>query len=64
MLAMIDAHLARGGQLIMVGDKHQHIHGWAGALDAIDTVAENHNEYSAVFPHCWSYRLARTLPNR
>lgn len=32
MLAMVEAHVARGGRLVMVGDKFQHIYAWAGTL--------------------------------
>ena len=57
MLGIIEAHVARGGRLVMVGDKHQHIYAWAGALNAIDAIANKHPETSLTLPLCQSYRF-------
>ena len=61
MLAIIEAHVARGGRLIMVGDKHQHIYAWAGALNAIDNIASKYPESSLVLPLCQSYRFGQDI---
>ncbi len=61
MLAIIEAHVANGGRLIMVGDKHQHIYAWAGALNAIDAIAEKYTERSLILPLCQSYRFGQDI---
>lgn len=61
MLAMIDAHAAKGGRLVMVGDKYQHIYAWAGALNSIDSFASKYAESSLVLPLCQSYRFGSDI---
>ena len=61
MLAMIDAHAARGGKLVMVGDKYQHIYAWAGALNAIDSFAQKYKDDSVVLSLCQSYRFGSDI---
>jgi len=61
MLAMIDAHVARGGTLVMVGDKYQHIYAWAGALNAIDAFAQRYPDDSLILPLCQSYRFGQDI---
>ncbi len=61
MLAMIDAHVARGGTLVMVGDKYQHIYAWAGAMNAIDAFAHKYGNDSIVLPLCQSYRFGEDI---
>lgn len=61
MLAMVEAHVARGGRLVMVGDKFQHIYAWAGALNAIDSFANKYPGDSLVLPLCQSYRFGSDI---
>ncbi len=61
MLAILEAHVAEGGRLIMVGDKHQHIYAWAGAMNAIDALAGKYSDSSLVLPLCQSYRFGQDI---
>ncbi len=61
MLRIIEAHVARGGRLVMVGDKHQHIYAWAGAMNAIDALADKFPDTSLTLPLCQSYRFGARI---
>ncbi len=61
MLALLEAHVAAGGRLVMVGDTFQHIYGWAGALNAIEAIAARFPDGSAVLPLCRSYRFGEEI---
>jgi hypothetical protein len=61
MLHILEAHAARGGRLVLVGDKYQHIYGWAGAMNAIDELATKYPDESLVLPLCRSYRFGQDI---
>jgi hypothetical protein len=61
MLRIIEAHAARGGRLVLVGDKYQHIYGWAGAMNAIDELVTKYPDESHVLPLCRSYRFGQDI---
>ncbi|WP_276958840.1 UvrD-helicase domain-containing protein [Ferrimicrobium acidiphilum] len=61
MLRILEAHAGRGGRLVLVGDKYQHIYGWAGAMNAIDELATKYPDESLVLPLCRSYRFGEDI---
>jgi hypothetical protein len=55
-IALLRAHAAAGGRLVVVGDPHQSIYGWRGAVDAM-------SEFAALqpFPLTQSFRFGQAL---
>lgn len=61
MLEILKSHIAQGGELVMVGDRYQHIYEWAGAMNAITAVAEEYADRSLILPLCQSYRFGQEI---
>lgn len=54
--AIVRAHHARGGQIVLVGDSNQSIYGWRGAVDALAAFA-----FLPALPLTGCYRFGPTL---
>jgi hypothetical protein len=61
MIQILEHHVANGGRVVLVGDRYQHIYGWAGALNAIEDMATQHPDESIVLPLCRSYRFGQEI---
>jgi hypothetical protein len=61
MIEILETHVANGGRVVLVGDRYQHIYGWAGAMNAIEDMATKHADESLVLPLCRSYRFGQDI---
>lgn len=61
VVAILEAQLKRGTQLLLIGDTYQHIYGFTGAMDTMTYMAKKYPDITETLPLTQSYRFGQPI---